>query len=150
MQPDTIRVGDQVFKVKDILQPMISRIEESERHREEFLPQVRVNRKFAAKKQHLDINPRDGRVLDARYRTISGVQVKMVTSDILGQYLLAAIGRLSANDFKPNFLSSQTDENAAEVTQMLNDAYAWGWDNEWDGDRRVLSLLRLLVIDGTA
>lgn len=149
-QPDSIKIGDTVYKVEDILQPALARVEESEKHRDEFLPQVRVNRKFAAKKQHLDINPQDGRVLDARYRTISGVSVKMVTSDILGQYVQSAIGRLAANDYKPNFLAGQPDEQAAEITIMINDAYTWGWDNEWDGERKVLSLLRLLAIDGTA
>lgn len=148
-QADTVNIGGEVFKTEDILRPALKKIEEAEKHRDEFLPQIRVNRKFAAKKQHLDINPRDGRVLDARYRTISGVKTKMQTSDILGQYLLSAIGRLAGSDYKPNFLAVQLDENAAEITQMLNDAFTWGWDHEWEGERKLLSLLRLLVIDGT-
>jgi len=149
-QPEKITVGDETLDVKDTLQPWLDRLEESEKHRGEFIPQVQINRKFAAGKQHVDIQPRDGRVLEIRYRTIGGVKTKMQTSDRLAQYIQAAVGRLGSNDYRPNFLSATMDENANQITQMLNDAFGWGWDNEWDGDRKKLALLRLLAIDGTA
>lgn len=149
MQEDVI-IGGKTFRASDILNPWLNRKEQAEAARNEFLPQIRINRKFAAGKQHLDVNPRDGRVVDVRYRSIGGVNVRMLTSNVLDQYLLTAVGRMAASDYMPHFLASTSDENAAQITQQLNDAFRWGWDNEWDGEKKVLSLLRLLVIDGTA
>lgn len=147
---DEVIIGGKTFRVKDILTPWMNRKDSAERERDEFLPQIRINRKFAAGKQHLDINPRDGRVIDVRYRNVGGVNVKMLTSNVLDQYLLTAIGRMASNDYLPNFLAATEDENASQISQQLNDAFRWGWENEWDGDRKIMSLLRLLTVDGTA
>lgn len=148
MQEEVI-IGGKTYRTSDILNPWLNRKDAAEKSRNEFLPQIRINRKFAAGKQHLDVNPRDGRVIDVRYRNIGGVSVKMLTSNVLDQYLLTAIGRMAANDYMPNFLSATQDENSTQITQQLNDAFRWGWENEWDGDRKVMALLRLLSVDGT-
>jgi hypothetical protein len=146
---DKIKVGDKTYAVEEILQPWQDRKDAAIREREAYLPQVRINRMFAAGKQHLDVNHRDGRVMEALNRMIAGVQTRMITSDKLGQYLLTAIGRMAGNDYRPNFLAATEDENAAQITQQINDAFGWGWENEWQGDKKVMALLRLLVIDGT-
>jgi hypothetical protein len=147
---EEVIIGGKTYRTKDILQPWLNRKDDAEKAQDEFLPQIRVNRKFAASKQHLDINPRDGRVVDVRYRNIGGVNVKMITSNVLDQYILTAIGRMAANDYLPNFLAATQDENSTQITQQLNDAFRWGWENEWNGERKVLALLRLLAVDGTA
>lgn len=149
MQEEVI-IGGKTYRTLDLLNPWLDRKDSAEKARDEFLPQIRINRKFAANKQHLDINPRDGRVIDVRYRNIGGVNVKMLTSNVLDQYLLTAIGRMAGNDYKPNFLAANQDENTTQITQQLNDAFTWGWENEWNGEQKVLALLRLLTVDGTA
>lgn len=149
MQEEVI-IGGKTYRTKDILEPWQNRKEAAEKKREEFLPQIRINRKFAAGKQHLDVNPRDGRVVDVRYRNIGGVNVKMLTSNVLDQFLLTVQGRMASTDYLPNFLSAQGDENADLITEQLNDAFRWGWENEWNGDRKVMALMRLLTVDGTA
>lgn len=149
MQEEVV-IGGKTYRVLDLLNPWQNRRDNAQKHADEFLPQIRINRKFAAGKQHLDVNPRDGRVVDVRYRNIGGVSVKMLSSNVLDQYLLTAVGRMAANDYMPNFMASTEDENASQISQQLNDAFRWGWDNEWDGEKKVLALLRLLVVDGTA
>ena len=148
-QPETFKVGSEVYKTRDILQPWIERVSASTKEREAFLPQIRINRMFAAGKQHLDVNNRDGRVLEVKNRNIGGVKTKMVTSDRLGQYILAAMGRMAGNDYRTNFTAATEDENSNLITQQMNDAFGWGWDHEWEGDKKLMSILRLLTIDGT-
>lgn len=133
------------YETKEVLGPWLERKDKAEKHREQFLPQVRINRKFAAGKQHLNVNTRSGRVIDVRERN----GIKLVTSDILSQYMLTVIGRMAANDYKPNFLPLQSDEIAEEITAYMNDSFGWGWDNEWMAERKLLGIFRLLATDGT-
>lgn len=122
------------------------RAKESEEDRKQFIPQIKVNRKFAAGKQHLRVNTQDGRVLDRR---TDDKGVKLVTADILSQYLRTAVGRLSGNDYKPTFIVSQDNEYATGIAHQINSSFGWGWDNEWSGDKQILKLWRYLVVDGT-
>lgn len=134
------------YVVNDVLIPWTNRKKAAEDEMKAYLTQIRVNRMFYAGKQHLQLNERDGRVLERR--TKNGVE--LLTSNFLDQYILTAIGRLSSNDYKPNFHVGQ-DDNAAheEIAQLINMAFSWGWDNEWQGDRKTQEILRYLAIDGT-
>lgn len=131
---------------EDKLHEWVKFVEAAERSRKEFLTQVKINRKFASGQQHLNVNYRDGRVVDVHERN----GIKLATADILTQYLQTAVGRMAGNDIRPNFLASTDDERAQIVSDQLNLAFGWGWENEWLGDQKVLELWRLLVIDGTA
>lgn len=122
------------------------RAEEAELDRKQFLPQVKVNRKFAAGKQHLRVNTQDGRVLDRR---VDDSGAKLVTADILSQYLLTAVGRLAGTDYRPTFIVAQDNEMAEGITHQMNAAFGWGWDNEYRADQQILKIWRYLVIDGT-
>jgi hypothetical protein len=123
-----------------------ARAEEAEKDRKQYLPQVKVNRKFAAGKQHLRVNSTDGRVLDRR---VDDNGSKLVTADILSQYLLTAVGRLSGTDYRPNFIVAQDNEMADGITNQMNSAFGWGWDNEFMADKHILKTWRYLVVDGT-
>lgn len=131
---------------RDLVEEWQEWIKDAEEDMKQYLPQIKVNRKFAAGKQNLDVNHRDGRVIDVRYRN----GVKLVTADILTQYLLTAVGRMAGNDYKSNFLAGPENENADQITKDVNACFGWAWDNEIQGDKRVLQLWRLLVVDGTA
>lgn len=122
------------------------RAKEAEADRKQYLPQVKVNRKFAAGKQHLKVNTTDGRVLDRR---VDDSGAKLVTADILSQYLLTAVGRLAGTDYKPTFIVSQENEYANGIAAQINAAFGWGWDNEWNADKQILKIWRYLVVDGT-
>jgi len=145
-QAGSLTIRGKRYNVDETLGPWRDRKEKAEKHREQFLPQIRVNRKFAAGKQHLDVNTRTGRVIDVRERN----GIRLVTSDILSQYLLTVIGRMAANDYRPNFLAFREDEIAEMISAHMNDTFGWGWDNEWMAERKVLQLFRLLTTDGTA
>lgn len=123
-----------------------TRAKEAEDDRKQYLPQVKINRKFAAGKQHLRVNTNDGRVLDKR---VDDNGSRLVTADILSQYLLTAVGRLAGTDYKPTFIVSQDNELADGITHQMNAAFGWGWDNEFMGDKQILKLWRYLVVDGT-
>lgn len=127
------------------LREWIARRNEAEEDRKQYLPQVKVNRKFAAGKQHLDVNTRDGRVMDVKFRN----GIKMVTADLLGGYIDNAVGRMIGTDYKVNFLAAQDNVMAEDMTKQLNAGYGWGWDNEWKGDSKILALWRALAVDGT-
>ncbi len=123
----------------------VQRKNEAENDRKQYLSQVKVNRKFAAGKQHLDVNTRDGRVVDIRVRN----GIKMVTSDILSQYLLTAVGRMAGQDYRPTFLTAQDNEIAEDIAKQMNVSFSWAWEHEILADKKILQLWRLLVIDGT-
>lgn len=142
--PNAAGTDDRAQDLK-VLQEWVAFVEEAEEDRKQFLPQIRVNRKFAAGKQHLNVNTRDGRVIDVKERD----GIKLVTADILSQYVMTAVGRMAGNDVRPNFLASVDNEIANNVTKQMNLAFGWGWENEWMGDNKILQLWRLLTIDGT-
>lgn len=131
---------------QEIWHTWLTRLDEAEKEREQYLPQIKVNRKFAAGKQWLSVNEKDGRVLEQRTRN----GMKVVTSDVLTRYLQTTLGRMAATDYHPNFLVPQDNEVADNIAKQINAAFSWGWHNEWMGDKKVLDLWRLLVIDGTA
>jgi hypothetical protein len=146
MLPETIELSGKTYSTKELHAEWVNYAEEAEKDKKQFEAQVKINRKFAAGKQHLDVHPRDGRVVDVRTRN----GVKMVTADILTPYIDTAVGQLAQNDYRPNFLVSQEYETADIITRQINDAFAFGWDNEWMGDWSMLKLFRLLAVDGTA
>lgn len=138
--------SEKVEEEQETLSDWVKYVKEAEEHRKDFLTQIKINRKFAAGKQHMNVNTRDGRVVDVRERN----GIKLVTADILTQFINTAVGRMSANDVRPNFIAATDDEYASQVTEQMNLAFGWGWDNEWEGDAKIMQLWRLLVIDGTA
>lgn len=143
---EEVTIHGKTYRVEDVLAPWNGRRESGQAEMDKFLPQVRVNRMFAAGKQHLRVNTHDGRVAEKPSRDGN---VELVTSNFLDQYILTAIGRLSANDYMPNFLVSQDQEQAEMIALAINRAFQWGWENEWMGDMRVMDLLRHMAIDGT-
>lgn len=146
MPVESAVINGKKYVINDVLLPWLGRKEQSEHEMKPYLTQVRVNRMFFAGKQHLDLNERDGRIVERKERN----GVELLTSNFLDQYVNTVIGRLAGNDYKPNFHVAQ-DENDAyeEIAHMINMGFSWGWDNEWAGDRKVLELLRHLAIDGT-
>lgn len=146
MPADKVVINGKTYVVNDVLVPWLNRKKEAEEEMRPYLTQIRVNRMFAAGKQHLQLNERDGRILERR--TKNGVE--LLTSNFLDQYINTVIGRLSATDYKPNFhVANDENQEQEDIARFINMAFSWGWDNEWDGDRKVMALLRYLCIDGT-
>jgi hypothetical protein len=143
---DEVTIRGKTYKVEDVLEVWNGRRESGQAEMDKYLPQVRVNRMFAAGKQHLRLNTRDGRVVE---KGPKDGNVELVTSNFLDQYINTAIGRLSSNDYMPNFLVSQENEDAELIAATINKAFAWGWENEWYGDQFIMDLLRHMAIDGT-
>jgi len=143
---DTATINGKTYVVNDVLSPWQGRKDEGEQERSQYLNQVKINRCFAAGKQNLQINVRDGRVLEIRHRG----NVELVQSNILDQYLNTVIGRLGSADYKTNFITLSDSAVEDDIAKMMNLGYSWGWDNEWMGDEKVESLIRLLAIDGFA
>lgn len=139
-------INDKRYNVNDVLIPWLNRKKSAEENLKPYLLQIRVNRMFYAGKQNLDLNERDGRVVERKRRN----GIELLTSNFLDQYINTVIGRLSGTDYRPNFHVSQEDNRAhRDIAKLLNMAFLWGWDNEWNGDRKVLDILRHLCIDGT-
>lgn len=143
---EEVTIHGKTYVVNDILIPWNGRRESAQEEMNRYLPQIRVNRMFAAGKQHLRINTRDGRVLE---RPTRDGNVELVTSNFLDQYLDTVKGRLSSTDYKPNFLVSQEYEAAELVAKEINAAFGWGWDNEWNGSHMTMQFLRYIAVDGT-
>lgn len=143
---EKIKLGDEDVDREELHDEWVKRKDSAEKDRQQYLTQIKVNRKFAANKQHLNVNKNDGRVFDVDRRN----GVKLVTADILTQYLQTAVGKMAANDYRPNFLVASDNEQGDYITKQLNLSFGWGWENEWNADRKILQLWRLLVIDGTA
>lgn len=73
------------------------------------------------------------------------------TVDAISQYIWTAIGELMADEFLMEMLFRKNDVQTAAYANQINNAYSWGWDNEWKGDRAVRKLLEQLVAGtGTA
>lgn len=144
---DTLTLHGKTYNVGDFLMPWNARRTSAQEEMDKYLPQMRVNRAFFAGKQHLRVNTRDGRVQEKSSRE-GGVE--LIQSNFLDQYVNTAIGRLSSNDYMPNFLVSDEENEGHEmIGHAINRAFTWGWENEWYGDQRVLDLLRHMAIDGT-
>lgn len=144
--PESVRINGKTYKYEDVHAPWMERVDEGKKEREQYLPQIKINRKFAVGKQHLNVNVRDGRVLEVHRRG----NLELVTSDILTQYSQTVIGRMTSNDYKATFITAQDNAVAEDVARQLNMAFQWGWDHEWMGDVVISRLVRHLVYDGTA
>jgi hypothetical protein len=117
------------------------------KHRRQFEGQWMQSQAFASGKQWVEYRPRVHRVLTAPLPEGRTRQ----TSDVLSRYVWTVIGELAAADFRPQFLfSREQDDVAQDVSDLVNDAMAFGWDHEWRGDQRVHELLLKLAVYGTA
>jgi hypothetical protein len=117
------------------------------KHRRQFEGQWMQSQAFASGKQWVEYRPRVHRVLTAPLPEGRTRQ----TSDVLSRYVWTVIGELAAADFRPQFLfSREQDDVAQDVSDLVNDAMAFGWDHEWRGDQRVHELLLKLAVYGSA
>jgi hypothetical protein len=127
----------------DILGPWIDRRDAGKKARRPFEFQWMVNTSFAAGKQHLRYSPHEHRVVERRKDDRDRM---LLTMDTLAERCATAEGQISASDLRPELVLSadggELDEGFAE---QINLAYGWGWDEEWKGDRKLLTVLRELV-----
>lgn len=130
------------LSTQSILEPWIERRDAAKKNRKQYERQWMVNMHFAAGKQWLKYSPRDHRVLeqktDERGRPL-------VTADVLDQYCGTVLGKLAADDFRPELLLLHDDTESEMYGDQVNDALDFAWENEAHGDQRLLSLLRILV-----
>jgi hypothetical protein len=142
----SVTIRGRTYEFKELHGKWLERKRTAARHREQFLPQVKINRKFAVAKQHLNVNTRTGRVIEVRTRN----GIKQVTSDVLGQYVQTVLGKMGGQDYRPNFTAvDQYGAYSETISEEMNDAFLWAWDNEFMGDRKIQQLFLHLVIDGT-
>src|SRR3954470_16711794 len=103
--PDgTRRTGDR------ILAPWTERKDQARKARRPYEGQWMTSQAFAAGKQWAVYQPRQHRVLEDPKRKRQGRS--MQTANMLTQYLWTAIGKLSADDFRPELLFQRADEEA--------------------------------------
>lgn len=131
-----------------ILEPWIDRGTQARKARRPYEGQWMTNQAFAANKQWAVYQPRQHRVLEDPKRKRQGRS--MQTANMLTQYMWTAIGKLSADDFRPELLFTQDNEEAETYAKQANLAYGWGWDEEWKGDDALLDVLHTLAVFGTA
>jgi hypothetical protein len=128
--------------VGGVLAPWTKRKDQAIQDRRRYERQWQVNMHMAAGNQHLKWSPRENRVLiqkaDDRGRPLA-------TADVLDQYANTVIGKLAADDFRPELLLLHDDAEAELYGDQVNEAFGWGWENEWRGDQKLLQVLRTLV-----
>src|SRR5437868_5526932 len=93
-----------------ILQPWLDRAKQARKARRPLEAQWMTNQAFAAGRQWAVYMPREHRVLDDPRRKQYGRSMQV--SDVLTQYVWTAIGKLAADDFRPQLLFERSDEEA--------------------------------------
>ena len=102
---------------------------------------------FAAGEQHLQYDDRGSRKLflpdlkDGEERA---------TADKIMQYRNTALGELTGDDDRPEIQFSKEDLPSEEYAKTANLAVEYGWEVEWQADRKLLDVKRTLVDLGTA
>ncbi len=130
----------------DWAKPWKQRIEQARRDRKRFEPNWLQSLAFASGKHWLKWSRTDRRLVLPNLPS----DRERYTVDELSQYRYSALGELSQDEDRPELQFRKDDLRQQEYAKQANDALAYGWDNEWDGDR-VLNDLRLKLIDlGTA
>ena len=121
------------------------RITHGLRDRRRYEPQWHQNQAFAAGKQWLQWSTRERRLIlpampDGRER---------YTADVLTQYMWTAMGKIMADDFRPELLFRRDDIESEEFAKQANQALSYGWEHEWDGDKILTQLLIKILTYGT-
>lgn len=130
-----------------LLSPWTDRATQARKARRPYEAQWMTNQAFAAGKQWVVYQPREHRVLEDPKRKRQGRS--MQTADVLTQYLWTAIGKLAADDFRPQLLFTNDNRERELYAQQANLAFGWGWDEEWQGDEILLDMLLTLAVFGT-
>lgn len=125
-----------------VLAPWLKRRDAARENRKQYERQWMVNQHMAAGKQWLKYSPRDHRVLEQKTDDRGR---PLVTADVLDQYCGTVIGKITADDFRPELLLLHDDAEAQLYGDQVNDAFGWCWDNEARGDHRLIALLRVLI-----
>jgi hypothetical protein len=139
---DVTRPDGSVTKSDAVLQPWVDFRDQARKDRRRYEFQWMVNQNFTAGKQWLRYSPRDHRMFE---RKVDGRGRQLLTADTLGQHLATAVGKLSADDFRPNLLTYSDGPADEAYARDMNRAYGWGWEEEWQGDRKLFMVLRELV-----
>lgn len=134
---------------KQILEPWLKREESGRKARRPFERDWMMNAAFSQGHQWAVYSRREHRVLEEDPRRKAEGR-SMETADVLTQYVWTAIGKLAADDFRPQLLAEYGSKELAErYAEAANKAYSWGWDEEWKGDEALLDLLLTLATFGT-
>jgi hypothetical protein len=72
------------------------------------------------------------------------------TIDELTQYRLVLLGELLVDDDRPQALFRQEDAPTADYAEQANDAFTYGWDEEWLGGETLAEAKRTMIDLGTA
>jgi hypothetical protein len=67
-------------------------------------------------------------------------------ADVLTQYLWTAIGKMAADDFRPELLTEHDDQEGDLYAKQANKEYDFAWGEEIKGDRRCLEILHGISI----
>src|SRR5215471_12616683 len=105
------------LSAESVLQAWKKRKDEALEARSPFEPQWKLNEAFAAGNQWLRFDE-DGR----SNRTLSDIRAKLrregrsvLETDVLTQYLMTAIGKLAADDFRPELLAIREGEDDRQI-----------------------------------
>lgn len=133
-----------------LLSPWLKRAESGRKARKPLEGEWMMNAAFAAGNQWAVYLPKEHRVLAEDPRRKANKR-SMQTADVLTQYVWTAIGKLAADDFRPQLLADYGAKELAErYAEAANKSFGWGWDEEWKGDEVLLDLLLTVATFGTA
>lgn len=143
---DKIRLGDRDYSHAEILDPFLKRKDAGLQDRKRYEIQWMTSQAFAAGKQWAAyLGGRDHRMILPPLKSGRSRQ----TSDRLTQYVMTVIGQLGSDDFRPQMLFAHSDAQGEDYADVINKTLEYGWEREWNGDRKVLALLRILAVMGT-
>jgi hypothetical protein len=134
-----------------VLREWKQRKDEALEGRAPFEAQWKLNEAFASGNQWLRIDEGGGtkRVLEDVRQRLRAQGRSVLETDVLTQYLMTAVGKLAADDFRPELLAAREGEDARDSAQSLNDQFGWGWEQEWRGDESCMDVLLTIAVDGT-
>jgi len=134
-----------------VLREWKKRRDESLEARGPFEQQWKLNEAFAAGNQWLrtDETGRSRRSLEDVRSTLRSQGRSVLETDVLTQYLMTAMGKLAADDFRPELVTVTEGEDRKLAALALNDIYGWGWEQEWKGDAACEDILLTIAVYGT-
>ena len=73
-----------------------------------------------------------------------------ITINVLTRYIWTAVGKIAADDLRPDFTFTTQSKEAEQYASQANAAWRFGYENEIEGDRRIKSAILKMLTYGTS
>lgn len=124
------------------------RCKEGRDHRQQFEENWRLCNAFAADRTWTVWNRTTRSLTDIRKTDEEKGRVHH-TANVITNYLRATFGKLYADDLQPDILFRRDDPQAVKIANQTNRAFAYGWEEEWMGDRTMFEVILGMITLGT-